>query len=303
MAGKLTISASPLTVKADDKVIEDDDYLPNFTSTITGYKNGDNKTIVCGPSYTLSPVYKKKPGIYTITPYGLQLKNPANYSVVYLTGTLYVNDDDGKNVQPKLDCVQKLSGDPSGFAYVANFSYYNPNSTAVYVPAGPNNYISGGKFSGQPPVLFQPGTGKFKIYFDGTKIIWSLTTNEYYQSNCLTAVASSYSTKCSGTTGTTGGGGLIEMQITGDTEETVLAPVASVYPNPASNTVTIQTGGGKITSANVQISDAYGRNYPALSKLISDRSLQVDLSRLASGMYYIRVLVDNKPVIFRVVKM
>ncbi len=95
--GALTITAAALTVKADDRVINDDDALPALTSTITGYKNGDNSSIIStGPVYTVNPVYKKEaPGIYTITPSALVLKVPNNYVINYLPGNLYVNEEEG----------------------------------------------------------------------------------------------------------------------------------------------------------------------------------------------------------------
>jgi hypothetical protein len=95
--GSLTINQASLNVKADDKVINDDNNLPVFTSTITGFRNGESNTIIGGPSYTVSPVFlKDHPGLYIITPYGLKLSYQNNYNITYLPGTLYVNDDNGK---------------------------------------------------------------------------------------------------------------------------------------------------------------------------------------------------------------
>ena len=162
--GTLTINQASLNVKADDKVINDDDNLPVFTSTITGFRNGEANTITCGPSYSVSPLYRKDhPGVYTITPYGLKLTYQNNYNIMYLPGTLYVNDDNGKNVNPKLDCVELLTNDPSGFKYAAHFSYQNPNATVVYVPLGTNNKITTtGNYSGQLPTIFNPEADSLK---------------------------------------------------------------------------------------------------------------------------------------------
>ncbi len=169
--GNLIVTPAALTVKADDKWIDEDDNLPGFTSTITGFKNGESNTITCQPSYTVTPVYKKNhPGVYTITPYGLQLKYANNYLISYLTGNLYVNAINCRNVIPQLVCVQTLTGDPSGYNYAAHFSYNNPNSTIVYVPYGSNNKITvSGGYVGLLPFIFLPGTGQFTIYFNGSK--------------------------------------------------------------------------------------------------------------------------------------
>ncbi len=139
--GKLTINPATLTVKADDKTIFAGDALPTFTSTITGFKYLDDKTTVInsGPSYSVSPTYKNKAGMYTITPSGVvQKQTPVNYNINYQTGTLYVDpkDNSTKNVMPSLDCVTPLVHDPNGYTYVAHFSWSNPNSFTVSVPLG-----------------------------------------------------------------------------------------------------------------------------------------------------------------------
>jgi hypothetical protein len=303
--GTLKIAPAILTVQADDKGINDDDDLPTFTSTITGFRNGENNTVTGGPLYSVSPNYnKEQPGVYVITPYGLQLNYQGNYAIVYQPGTLYVNNDNGKNVVPKLDCIQPLTNDPSGFPYAANFSYSNPNSTIVYVPVGVNNQITTtGRYSGQLPIVFQPGSGKFKIYFDGTKMTWTLVTYNGNHSSSSAAVASSTSSKCSSGTGTTQTGVQSAVSSSETAEDTPVPPATSAFPNPTKGLITIYAKEGVISSNNIQLSDSYGKAYKMNAKLMTDHSLQVDLSRLASGMYFIRVMVGSNFEIFRVLKM
>ncbi len=276
-----------LNVKADDKFIDDDDNLPVFTSTITGFRNGEANTITCNPFYTVSPTYRKEhPGIYMITPYGLKLRYQNNYTITYLPGSLYVNDDDGRNVVPRLDCVELLSNDPSGFKYAAHFSYQNPNSTVVYVPLGTNNKItSSGHYSGQLPIVFMPGSGQFKIYFDGTKITWTLATNNSHYCTPVTAVASSTSTKCSGGSGTYQAGA-VESTATTETMESAPEASASIYPNPTRDLVNIeaQEHQASITSTAVEIIDAFGRISSASGRKLSDHNLQIDLNGRNSGV-------------------
>jgi hypothetical protein len=101
----LTVAKATLIVKADDKTISEDDRLPKFTSTITGFIPGDPGTIVCAPSYYLSPNYRGNPGTYKIIPYGLKIQNQDFYNIQYVFGTLYVTkksdcDDDDRKGNP-----------------------------------------------------------------------------------------------------------------------------------------------------------------------------------------------------------
>ena len=310
----LNITPANLVVKANDFGIDDDDNLPQFTSSYSGFKNNDISTIISGPMYTVSPVFKRgRPGIYTITPFGLQLTNPLNYTINYLTGTLYVNDNYGFNVVPLLTCVEILGNGPSGYKYAAHFSYVNLNYSAVYVPLGSNNIISGpGHYSGQPPTLFLPGGGSFVIYFAGNKITWNLSTfnnNHFCQ---VAAVASSSSPKCNGgkTTYTVAGAESAvavdavpaitdTVQLLTETQD----PEATVFPNPTKDFVTINIKNAVSIATQVQIVDATGKVYLTTGKLVSSHALQLDMSHYASGMYFIRILVDNEFKIYRVMRM
>jgi hypothetical protein len=312
--GTLTITPAPLTVKANDAGISSGDKLPAFTSTITGFKNGESNTVISGPLYTVSPTFvSNNPGTYTVTPYNLKLTYQNNYAISYQTGTLYVNNKNGKNVVPKLDCVEPLVNDPSGFAYAANFSYNNPNATAVYVAVGDNNLIAtSGRYSGQPPAVFLVGSGQFRIYFDGSKLTWTLITYNGNHSTSVAAVASSTSSKCSSGTGTLSAGEqssnstleIVALTDSAGVKDSVVLtdPEAAVYPNPTKGYVTINLKTGSVTSNTMPITDVYGKLYEAASKELSAHSVKVDLSRLSTGMYFIRVQVDKQWRVFRVIK-
>ena len=89
--GNLTITPAQLVVKADNKTISLFSSLPMFTSTITGFKNGDERTIISGPKYKISPNFCSWfPAVFSITPYALNISNPSNYSISYQPGTLCV---------------------------------------------------------------------------------------------------------------------------------------------------------------------------------------------------------------------
>ena len=82
----------------------------------------------------------------------------------------------------------------------------------------------------------------------------------------------------------------------------VMDPVASVYPNPVKDLVTLHVKNAVISAEQVQVIDSYGKLYQVKVKLISEHSLEVDLTRMSTGMYIIRAKVDNGFKTFRVMK-
>jgi hypothetical protein len=96
---------------------------------------------------------------------------------------------------------------------------------------------------------------------------------------------------------------VVADSVAGPSAEPVVEPASSLYPNPTKGPVTIYIKGGIISSNNVQVSDSYGKIYTVNARLINNHSLQIDLSRMSSGMYFIRVKVDNDFKTFRVLKM
>jgi hypothetical protein len=68
---------------------------------------------------------------------------------------------------------------------------------------------------------------------------------------------------------------------------------ASVYPNPARERVRIQTDAAIVTG-NLVISDANGRTYVGLpNRKINDRTVELTVSSLASGVYMVQVKTTN----------
>jgi hypothetical protein len=306
--GKLTINPAALTVKADDKTIFAGDAQPTFTSTITGFKYQDNQTtvIASGPSsYSVSPTYKGKAGTYTITVSGsvVQLQTPANYTInsPYLPGTLYVDpkDNSTKNVIPSLDCVTPLVGDPDGYTYVAHFAWSNPNSFTVSVPLGDSNKIVGSSPSArwdvQPPTVFAPGTGKFNVRFNGIKISWSLTTYNGAQGHSTSSTSDASSTsngKCPKLT----------TQRVSDVQESTSLVKAGVYPNPAHNKATLFVGTDDVSLKDIRIIDLDGRVFPVSLKNSSAQTVELDLTSLKTGMYFIRIDINGQTKLFKIEK-
>lgn len=299
--GKLTILPAPLSVKAEDKVIDQNSSLPVFTSTITGFVYSQN-TLVSGPKYNVSPAYNGAAGVYSIIPSAVVLSVSANYTINYIAGNLYVNPKGkgAKNVIPKLDCVDVVVNNTSGFNYVAHFSYNNPNATPVFIPIGSDNIITGpGLYSGVQPELFLPSGGKFDIYFDGNKIQWLLATYNGNHKSSAASDASSSSGRCSGNVLTTANSSGI-FSAPGEVTAVGLAS----YPNPVTSKVRINITGSIVPANTILLSDITGRLYNAKSvRKITDHSYEMDMSNLTSGIYFIKLKLNNNFKTFRIVKL
>lgn len=126
--GKLTITAAPLTVKADDATREFGQANPVFTVSYSGWKNGDNEDVL-----TVKPVAQtvadetSKVGTYDITVDGGKAEN---YSFIYVNGTLtvtekviIVNDKENENTETLI-----VNEDGN-----ATFTYVEPAETAETV--------------------------------------------------------------------------------------------------------------------------------------------------------------------------
>ncbi len=296
--GLLTINKAQLTVKADDKVIFQGDQLPNFTGTITGLKNGDAASY----NYTVTG-YTGSAGLYPIVPVQVSFAKINNYQVTLINGTLYVNPKGAgaKKLRPYLDCVEEVLNPSSpSRRYVAHFYCENTNATPVYVPVGVDNRInSTGSFdASQQPVLFQSGTTRFDVPFDGVSLTWELRTYETNKKTSVASTASTGSNKCNGTY-TTSAKGVVMPQ----PSATDISPEVRVYPNPVKNKVLVKTNSGLLNERSILLLDAIGKFYQVriLSRM-SGQSVELDLSGLQPGVYFIRVMVSGELKTMRVIK-
>jgi hypothetical protein len=299
--GKLTILPATLTVKANNVVVPYGT-PPVFTSTITGFQYDNTaENFLTGtkqPSYIIKDANGNTitgtdipAGVYTITPTNLPLVQPTSYNANYISGTLYVNPKGkgARKVKPYLECVEFVPN-ASGFKYIAHFAYTNDNATTVYVEfgSGDNFITSSGRYSGTLPSEFLPGTHNgFKIYFDGSKLTWTVSSFDINQKTAVASIASSSSTRCSGQNVITG------IQAASEDEmqsELIRAGQAKLYPNPASDKVIISSYNVEVNVNEIKVFDIYGRNY-GIRKIHrqSNNSLELDISGLAKGTYFIRI--------------
>ncbi|HEV2831967.1 MAG TPA: MBG domain-containing protein, partial [Hanamia sp.] len=312
--GKLTILPAPVTVVAKDTFMFQGDVLPAFTSTISGLMSGDVPSV----SYTLSPAYSGNAGAYSIVPLLQSFPNITNYNINYVNGTLYVNPDEkkAKKLRPYLDCIQEVIN-PSSPAtrYIAHFYCVNDNSTALYVPIGENNQITGiGAFDdSQLPVIFLPDTTRFNVTFDGIELKWELITYGTNKKSSTTSDASSTSNRCSDIIGssTLRSGTSVNNTRIGSNATSVIndpenkSPEAnvSVYPNPAHSRATVYLKNEKVAINGSSLFDVYGKVYPIkITKLISENQFEINISQLSSGVYFLRLKVANGFKIVRIIK-
>jgi hypothetical protein len=192
--------------------------------------------------------------------------------------------------------VELLAVPISGFKYKAHFRYENRNTTGVYIPVGTNNQITGkGKFSiANQPVLFLPGGGKFEVLFDGLKISWLVTSIESGKKTSIGSYASSTSGKCSAKEISA-----ISSEIIPDDPEIELIPV--VYPLPAIEKVTIESGFIDETSM-ISLMDMKGSTFPVIKTAQYKNHLELDISNLPAGYFFIVVKNENQMKQFRILK-
>jgi hypothetical protein len=293
--GSLVVNRAALTVTADLKFIYRGDPLPALTSTITGFVPGGSNAVISGPTHSVSPSYSTNSpaGVYSIIPANLVLAVPGNYAITYVPGPLYVNPkgQGAKKVDVVLECVDTVSNHPSGFIYLARYSHTNPNNTPVYVPLGADNFITAlGSYSGNPPVLFQPGTFRFEIPFDGQRMTWTLRSFNGNQKTSSASDASATSNKCTAH--------LNRMLSTG-TEQSDFELIA--YPNPTSGILQVQVTGSNIGTVRLEIYDLTGKLFE-LPVEMNGNDAQINASLLASGTYILRAITDQEARSFRFVK-
>ena len=289
----LKITQASLVVKANDVTIITGQ-TPAFTSTITGFVNGDNQDIVVygGPDYVVSGDYTMA-GSYSITPSNLQFYSPANYIVSsYVNGTLTVNNgctSTTRSIRPELECVEELFNHPSGFRYVAHFEYENENGNAIFIPNGPDNRIvSEGSFSGQPPELFPSGEGTFDVYFTGSKLTWTITSCDRGKKTAVASNASSSSARCKK------GNGVLQHQ-----------DGIGVFPNQVVDYLILTFDESMLQPApgDITIVDANGLPQTFNSTWYPEsHQLRVDFTTMNAGLYIIRISTSQGIKTVRILK-
>jgi hypothetical protein len=149
---------------------------------------------------------------------------------------------------------------------------------------------------GNLPEYFLPGgDNTFQIKFNGQKLRWTVKTYNVYQYTATAQDASSTSARCKKAT---------SNKLAGSVSPEAAGTTATVSPNPSKGRFIISTGKGIISDRDVHITDVTGKIYiPSISKR-SLGNLEIELpAGASSGVYFIRVKIDNNYKVFKVVKL
>ncbi len=294
--GTMVVDKADLTLIVDNKAIRFGEPLPNFTHTLVGNVNGETDAVIFNgvtPSYSV-PLYNDE-GIFIIE---LESRDAQNYTVSIVEGELVVNPPKNgtKKLQPYLDCVQDNPG--GGLPYIANFSVDNRNNFEMYIPLGERNRITGGLWSGTLPTAFQPGITSFSVEFDGNAIDYFLISGSGNQSGSTGSTASLGSNKC-GTNARTDGSG-VGVQ---SASELLSAAQIQGFPNPTRDNFLIKLEKSILSSGDLTVLDGKGRYYNIKTvRNVSDNTIEMDFSGLNSGIYFIKLNLDDTYKVIRVIK-
>jgi hypothetical protein len=295
----LTITGIPVTVRAND-VITNNGATPVFTSTITPssitlavtYRVYNSNNVLMSSCTNLSP------GRYRIEPF---VSNASNCQITYVNGVLYVNPfgSNVRSIKPTLECVT----DNRDGTFFANYAYSNANSVDVWINAGPDNFIQESRAGavldgGLPPTIFKAGGGRFRIRFDGSKnITWIVQSFEKTQKTSSASSASSSSNKCGSSFAPA------SVRLKSDLTSENIKVNDKAYPNPFSSRLIIETDLTDVTAKDVTVLDLIGREYrPLSSRKLSATRMELDLSNLVTGQYYIRVSSKAGTKVFKVMR-
>lgn len=91
--GSLIVNPAPLTVSAGSYTMMCGDALPTFTPTLTGFKNGENQSVLAQqPTVSTTATSNSRPGTYLVNVGGAQADN---YAITYQGGTLTITPRPG----------------------------------------------------------------------------------------------------------------------------------------------------------------------------------------------------------------
>jgi hypothetical protein len=82
---------------------------------------------------------------------------------------------------------------------------------------------------------------------------------------------------------------------TGINESIDQTSFVQIYPNPASNVLNIKLSGFDLNSTSLKITNILGQD--VINTSVSNDQLELNLSNMPNGMYFVRVLVNNKEVV------
>jgi len=284
MPGILTIVSDTAVVTADFNWITAGDSLPEFTASFGGFNENDDESVVDSLYFTVEPEYTGAAGVYQIIPHALA----ENYYFSQVSAPLYVNPygSGAQNIIVGLLCSEPISPpDSNGYNSTATFTYTNNNPSALYIPVGSNNLLSGASFmdAADQPQLFMPGTGSFTVSYFAIGSILKWTVKSY--DNTILKPSSAFATfrPCES-------GEQEEKQ-----EEAEILPGRQgfgdfrIYPNPSNGKFYLEFIGELNDDIDLSIYDSFGNLVHSSRPESREGRHVIDLSGSAPGVYIVKI--------------
>jgi filamentous hemagglutinin family protein len=129
--GTLTVTAAPLTIRADDKTRDFGVANPALTATFSGLVNGDTAAVISGLDLTTTAGPTSPGGGYAITQRGSAAA--ANYSISFIPGTLTVGARGSRPLTIAANDLSLTYGFAALPAFTASYSGFVDGDTASVV--------------------------------------------------------------------------------------------------------------------------------------------------------------------------
>lgn len=264
------VTRKTLTATIDDLLINQGE-VPQFTASFDGFVSGENEDSVYpeGIPYYFVDEYGTESDYNDTGAFTIRIRNDRkNYDIELNNATLFINpfDDSVKKVRTFADCVS-YNNDGS---YTVTFRYENDNLDPVFVPLGEFNNLSGPGSNGtigELPTIFMPGSGTFKIQFNGDQLTWSLYTYGSFNKSSISSANQSDTGEC-------------DAKLDGS---------YTLFPNP------VTEGYLDITQNYPEVSTVYILNmYGSILYIDNDfnginESIRIDMSGYEGGLYIVRI--------------
>jgi hypothetical protein len=257
--------------------------VPQFTSTIEGFVNGENEDSVYpeGVPYYFVDEYGAEGGINDVGAFTIMIRDDRkNYAIESNDATLFINpfNDDIRKVRTYSDCVAYNNDD----SYTVTFRYENDNFDPVFVPVGEYNNLSGPGAAGaigELPTVFMPGSGTFEIQFNGEQLTYSLYTYGSFNKSSVSSANQSGTGECDA-----------------KSDESY-----AIYPNPVINVLTIEQ---TVTEeATVYILNMFGSIVGNIRYFDGiDPMMTINMSGLEGGLYIVRIQSADAVITYNIIK-
>lgn len=157
-SGILTITKTPLTIKANNATMQYCGETPNYTFNYSGFVNGDNESVLTNkPTITTDATAISNVGSYDITPTGATAKN---YSMEYKSGVLEITKRD---LIVSVNSGTKVYGDSNPEFTLAYTGFVNNENQSV-LDTEPSATTTANINSGVGTYDINVGGGKAKNY-------------------------------------------------------------------------------------------------------------------------------------------